>query len=163
MINCRRELRRGVPATHNAQPQTLPKSEVVRANKRHRVTKVDSNIFSRNCEKKRRRCFLPTLKGGVSTPKILMKRKRIQSVGNRAIQRTFSLLLIVAVALLVSDPISWAGDVDVNMVLIPAGEFVMGGNDNQARSDEKPVHTVYLDAFYIDTHEVTNAEYKKVP
>ena len=51
-------------------------------------------------------------------------------------------------------------DVD-GMVLIPAGEFVMGGNDNNASSDEMPVHTVYVDAFYMDTHEVTNAQYKK--
>ncbi len=38
------------------------------------------------------------------------------------------------------------------MVLIPAGEFQMGNDD--------PVHTVYVDAFYMDTHEVTNAEYQ---
>jgi formylglycine-generating enzyme required for sulfatase activity len=45
------------------------------------------------------------------------------------------------------------------MALIPAGEFQMGSNDGQ--DDEKPVHTVYLDAFYIDKYEVTNAQYKK--
>ena len=44
-----------------------------------------------------------------------------------------------------------------DMVLIPAGEFQMGSNDN---TDEKPVHTVYIDAFYIDKYEVTNAQYK---
>jgi formylglycine-generating enzyme required for sulfatase activity len=45
------------------------------------------------------------------------------------------------------------------MVLIPAGEFEMGyaaGDD-----DERPVHTVYLDAVYINVYEVTNAQYKK--
>ena len=47
------------------------------------------------------------------------------------------------------------------MVLIPAGEFQMGSNDSDARDDEKPVHTVYLDAFYMDVYEVTNAQYKK--
>ena len=45
------------------------------------------------------------------------------------------------------------------MVLIPAGEFQMGSNDGS--DDEKPVHTVYLDAFYMDKYEVTNALYKK--
>ena len=45
------------------------------------------------------------------------------------------------------------------MALIPAGEFQMGDDDGD--DDEKPVHTVYLDAFYIDVYEVTNAQYKK--
>ena len=47
------------------------------------------------------------------------------------------------------------------MVLIPTGEFQMGSNDPEAENDEQPVHTVYLDAFYIDKYEVTNAQYKK--
>jgi len=44
------------------------------------------------------------------------------------------------------------------MVQIPAGEFQMGSN---GYDEEKPIHTVYLDAFYIDIYEVTNAQYKK--
>ena len=47
------------------------------------------------------------------------------------------------------------------MVLIPAGEFQMGSNDSEASDYEKPVHTVYLDAFYMDVYEVTNAQYKQ--
>ena len=54
-----------------------------------------------------------------------------------------------------------SNSVYADMVLIPAGEFRMGGNDNDAENDEKPMHTVYIDAFYIDKYEVTNAEYKK--
>ncbi len=46
-----------------------------------------------------------------------------------------------------------------SMVLIPAGEFQMGSIDGS--SDEKPTHTVYLEAFYIDKYEVTNAQYKQ--
>lgn len=46
------------------------------------------------------------------------------------------------------------------MVLIPAGEFEMGSDDADAYDNEKPVHTVYVDAFYMDTHEVTHAEYQ---
>ncbi len=45
------------------------------------------------------------------------------------------------------------------MVLITAGEFQMGSNDGQ--DNEKPVHSVYLDAFYMDKYEVTNAQYRK--
>lgn len=47
------------------------------------------------------------------------------------------------------------------MAPILAGEFKMGSDDRDAHSDERPVHIVYLDAFYMDIHEVTNAQYKK--
>lgn len=46
------------------------------------------------------------------------------------------------------------------MVLIPEGEFQMGSNNGDADNDEQPVHTVHLDAFYIDANEVTNGEFK---
>ena len=46
------------------------------------------------------------------------------------------------------------------MMLVPAGEFQMGDHFNEGADDELPVHTVYLDAFYIDKYEVTNALYK---
>ena len=48
-----------------------------------------------------------------------------------------------------------------NMILIPAGEFQMGCDDRDAPTNEKPIHTVYLDDFYIDKYPVTNVEYKK--
>ncbi len=44
-----------------------------------------------------------------------------------------------------------------NMALIPAGPFIMG--KNYIKQEQRPSHKVYLDAFYIDTHEVTNAQY----
>ena len=47
------------------------------------------------------------------------------------------------------------------MVLVPAGEFQMGSNDPEAADDENPVHTVLIDAFYIDRYEVTNAQYQQ--
>ena len=42
------------------------------------------------------------------------------------------------------------------MALIPAGEFEMGSNDYDS---EKPIHKVYLDAFYMDKYQVTNEKY----
>lgn len=45
----------------------------------------------------------------------------------------------------------------VQMMLVPAGEFMMGSENED---DERPVHTVYLDDFYVDTFEVTNILYK---
>ena len=47
------------------------------------------------------------------------------------------------------------------MVLISAGSFEMGSADADADADERPVHTVHLDAFYMDVYEVTNAEFKE--
>ena len=44
------------------------------------------------------------------------------------------------------------------MVLIPAGDFQMGSNH---RSSEQPVHTVYVDAFYMDVYEVTVGQYNR--
>lgn len=45
------------------------------------------------------------------------------------------------------------------MALIPAGKFQMGDNFNEGGNDERPVHTVYLDTFYMDKYEVTNKQY----
>ncbi|MCP4141375.1 MAG: SUMF1/EgtB/PvdO family nonheme iron enzyme [Chloroflexi bacterium] len=47
---------------------------------------------------------------------------------------------------------------EIPMRLVPAGEFIMGSDDGDA--DERPMHDVYLDAYYIDRHEVTNALFK---
>jgi formylglycine-generating enzyme len=49
-----------------------------------------------------------------------------------------------------------------NMVFIPGGVFHMGARDPQfARADEFPVHKVKVDAFYMDTHSVTNAQFQQ--
>lgn len=49
---------------------------------------------------------------------------------------------------------------DDGMVLLPAGEFLMGDAFSEGDSDELPQHRVYLDAFLIDRYEVTNTQYK---
>lgn len=48
---------------------------------------------------------------------------------------------------------------NVTMARIPAGRFVMG--DAGGSIDELP-HTVYVDAFDIDTHPVTQAHYRQI-
>lgn len=50
-----------------------------------------------------------------------------------------------------------SAEVAADMILIPAGTFTMGSDTRAA--DEKPMHKVYLDAYYIGKYEVTNAEY----
>ncbi len=47
------------------------------------------------------------------------------------------------------------------MVFIKGGTFEMGADNNQARSDEYPKHPVQVNDFWIDEHEVTNAQFKK--
>lgn len=62
------------------------------------------------------------------------------------------------------------------MVLIPAGEFQMGHLSQSAAPTkekspyflkqfksipESPVHSVFLDAYYLDIHEVSNADFQK--
>jgi formylglycine-generating enzyme required for sulfatase activity len=68
----------------------------------------------------------------------------------------------------ISHKAPWAGSTD-NMVLIPAGSFLMGWQPienvdwpaDETADDEVPVHDVYLDSFYIDKYEVTNRQFKE--
>ena len=50
------------------------------------------------------------------------------------------------------------------MAFIPPGAFLMGSTIEdlryEAELDEYPQHEVYVDGFYMDIHEVTNAQYK---
>jgi formylglycine-generating enzyme required for sulfatase activity len=60
-----------------------------------------------------------------------------------------------------------AGTPDTSqMVLVPAGNFQRGCDQNNpppthsvCRGYDQPLRTIYLDAFYIDKYEVTNAQY----
>ncbi len=82
-------------------------------------------------------------------------------------------------------PLTITGRDGAEMVLIPAGEFLMGSTEKDADdamrmceesreynpgiqcdrekfyTDEMPQHKVYLDAYYIDKYEVTNARFRK--
>src|SRR5215472_12533004 len=53
------------------------------------------------------------------------------------------------------------------MVWIPGGEFSMGANDPpdrnavgmQATEDARPIHRVYVDGFFMDKTDITNAQF----
>ncbi len=49
------------------------------------------------------------------------------------------------------------GGMEVGQVFVPAGSFLMGSEDGN--DDERPVHEVTLDAFWLDRTEVTNAQF----
>jgi len=47
-------------------------------------------------------------------------------------------------------------NVTEELVLIPGGEFLMGSD---SEGDHSPIHKVYIDSFYMDKYEATNAQY----
>jgi formylglycine-generating enzyme len=49
----------------------------------------------------------------------------------------------------------------VEMQKMPAGEFFMGSKQEEGRSDEQPQRKIYLDAYEIDSQEVSNKRYLK--
>lgn len=50
----------------------------------------------------------------------------------------------------------------VKSVFVPAGAFIMGSDiiPQGDEANENPIHQVYLDAYYIDMYEVTNASFE---
>ena len=56
--------------------------------------------------------------------------------------------------------ISFNGDTSkTGMVHIPGGQFMMGADNEQAAKDEYPKHSVSVNDFWMDEHEVTNAQF----
>ncbi len=94
-----------------------------------------------------------------------LPRRRWLLIGAGAV----ALVTLVALVVVIAAKLPAAGSTRVSekdgmmMVYVPAGKFPMGSvdSDAQANDDEKPQHTIYLDAFWIDKTEVTKAEYKK--
>jgi formylglycine-generating enzyme len=54
-----------------------------------------------------------------------------------------------------------AGDRPPGMAWVPGGEFTMGSDDPQAAPAERPAHRVRVDGFWMDTTEVTNAQFRE--
>jgi formylglycine-generating enzyme required for sulfatase activity len=50
---------------------------------------------------------------------------------------------------------------NMEMVRIPAGEFIMGSAVGTGNADEHPQHSVYLDTYWMDKHEVTNGQFAR--
>jgi len=61
------------------------------------------------------------------------------------------------------------GKAPAGMAWIPGGEFSMGAQENasmndvgmQATKDSRPIHRVYVDGFWMDKTDVTNAEFSR--
>jgi len=117
---------------------------------------------------KRERISPGVAKEREKTPSLLPDWKSIASRFNlRVILGIGALLVVISLATVVLPILRdmFAPDIGstktgkdgMTLVYVPAGEFTMG-NDSDS-NDEKPVHTVTLDAFWIDKTEVTNAMY----
>jgi len=61
--------------------------------------------------------------------------------------------------ILVQIPLIYFIQINDIFVFVPEGEFLMGDNFDEGYERERPVHTVFLDAYYIGKYEVTNREY----
>ncbi|MGH7711398.1 MAG: formylglycine-generating enzyme family protein [Gemmatimonadaceae bacterium] len=76
--------------------------------------------------------------------------------------RRFLSGLVPAAALLLAcqtHPRAAPGEAPPGMVWIPGGQFLMGGDGPHALPNEKPVHPVHVDGFFIDRDVVTNAQF----
>jgi formylglycine-generating enzyme required for sulfatase activity len=52
-----------------------------------------------------------------------------------------------------------SSDLIPELALVPSGDFLMGSDD--AEGDERPVHRVHLDDFYVGVQPVTNEEFAR--
>ena len=86
-------------------------------------------------------------------------------IQDRNLVRRFNTLLGLNIAL----PKAKTGDIEIidlgggvkfEMVYIEGDSFYMGSNDGE--NDEKPVHRVIVDGYYIGKYEVTQAQWKAV-
>lgn len=69
-----------------------------------------------------------------------------------------TLVAILCVGLMISPTLVSCQSVSNNqLILIPAGSFLMGSNSG--RASNRPQRQVYLDAYYIQTTEVTRSQY----
>ena len=59
--------------------------------------------------------------------------------------------------------VSWSGSAVAppGMKWIPPGEFAMGTDDPRSMANERPAHRVRVDGFWMDEHDVTNAEFRR--
>jgi formylglycine-generating enzyme len=57
---------------------------------------------------------------------------------------------------------NWSRDAsEPGMVWILSGEFTMGTDDSKSMHNERPAHRVRVDGFWMDEHDVTNAEFER--
>jgi len=91
--------------------------------------------------------------------KFVKRRERLRWIALAGVGVLLLLVAVLGVSGQLNGFIYRPVDVEAYWVTIPAGEFQMGSEIG--RDDEKPVHTVYLDAYQIGKYEVTNKQYNQ--
>jgi iron(II)-dependent oxidoreductase len=83
---------------------------------------------------------------------------------------SLSLVLFLASVALAGGSARERAACEAGMAFIPPGDFLMGREDNRYdllkkkprdKDDDRPVHQVWIDGFYMDRFEVTNLEYHR--
>jgi len=77
----------------------------------------------------------------------------------KVLSRLLCLVLCLPLLVIGQQKITWQKD-GKEMALIPSGSFEMGDHLD-GMSNALPIHTVTLDAFYMDVHEVTVGQFRK--
>ena len=67
--------------------------------------------------------------------------------------------LLLAIALAAGACRDPRADGPRGMAWIPGGEFVMGTDDKDSMANERPAHEASVSGFWMDVHDVTNAEF----
>src|SRR5215472_2555378 len=80
---------------------------------------------------------------------------------NVKLQQTHLILAAGLIGLLAHAPAVIAAPSTNDMVWIPSGVYVMGTDDPQSFSNERPAQHVRISGFWMDKHDVTNDEFKK--
>ena len=71
------------------------------------------------------------------------------------------ILLVCAAAIAGAEPVAEKAATPPAMAWIPGGTFLMGTNDKESFPNERPDHRVQFQGFWMDEHDVTNAEFSK--
>jgi formylglycine-generating enzyme required for sulfatase activity len=108
--------------------------------------------------------ILPVLYQACRIPRQLRLIQRIDFTSSGPDNATLlgQVLRALGVSITETSEVFETSEVLPEMILIPAGEFLMGSNpsvDKDARDDEQPQHTLYLPDYYLAKAPVTQAQY----
>ncbi|MEO1652965.1 MAG: SUMF1/EgtB/PvdO family nonheme iron enzyme, partial [Bacteroidota bacterium] len=136
--------------------------------------KVNQLLAQKELEKQVQEKTLPSTPESSTKMASPTPKKKTSSASNtpgRLAQLGIALGLFLLILLIIWQP--WAGETqppviepvdEPEMVLVKGGSFQMGCTSEQedCGDDEKPVHSVTLDDFYIGRYEVTQAQWKAI-